>query len=223
VPGYTSFQGRRLLARILARHRPDFVVLAFGTNDLEAAIESDAARAGGFGAVTPRLRAALGRLAMAQVLLGAERNGETRRVSTEEFRDNMVDMVRAAQRSGARVVLLDLVLIGPDLRDTIAATALDEGWPWIDGREVLRDGLADLLAGRRFQAERAEIDRFWEEEVERYRLTHYDEEVYRKLIKDPMWRALLRYLMVEPVHASPLGNLLIAEEVGWRIRLATGP
>jgi lysophospholipase L1-like esterase len=35
VPGYTSWQGRRQLDRILARHRPDYVVLGFGANDIE--------------------------------------------------------------------------------------------------------------------------------------------------------------------------------------------
>lgn len=230
VPGYTSFQGRRLLTAILARHRPDVVVLAFGANDLETDVRSDAAKAARLGPTRLRLAAALGRLAIARVLLpGADRqrsdpgrSASTTRVSDDEFRDNMRSMVRAARRAGARVILLDLVLVGPVFRDIIAAIAREEGVPWIDGREVLRRGLDDLLAGRRFAAERAAIDRFWTEEVERYRLVYYDEAFFRRLVEDPVWRGLLRYLMVEPVHAGPLGNRLIAEAVAEQVRAASG-
>ena len=126
-------------------------------------------------------------------------------------------MIEAARGAGSRVILLDLVLIGPVFRDAIAEIARQESVPWLDGREILRAGLADLLAGRRFQQERAEIDRFWSQEVERVRLVYYDEAFYRKLARDPIRSGLLRYLMVEPVHASPLGNRLIAEAVGAQI------
>ena len=95
--------------------------------------------------------------------------------------------------------------------------------PWLDGRAILRAGLADLLAGRRHQQERAEIDRFWDREVEQVRLVYYDESFYRKLARDPIQSGLLRYLMVEPVHASPLGNRLIAEAVGARILAERAP
>jgi lysophospholipase L1-like esterase len=225
VPGYTSFQGRRLLDRLLARGRPDYVILAFGANDLERDVASDAAKAERLSPLRLQLYTALNHLAIARLLGRREgdqrrdpdRPAQTTRVSPAEFRENLLAMVRAARNAGARVILLDLVLIGPVFRETIAEISRQESVPWLDGREVLRAGLSDLLAGRRHQRERAEIDRFWDEDVEQYRFVYYDESFYRKLARDPIQSGLLRYLMIEPVHASPLGNRLIAEAVGARI------
>jgi lysophospholipase L1-like esterase len=222
VPGYSSFQGRRVLAQLLARRRPDWVILAFGANDLERDVASDAAKAARLSPLRLRLYTALNRLAIAR-LLGRrpdssrrepERPAQTTRVSEAEFRENLVAMVRAARGAGARVILLDLVLIGPVFRETIAEISRQESVPWLDARAILRAGLRDLLAGRRHQQERAEIDRFWDREVEQYRYVYYEESFYRELAHDPTWSGLLRYLMIEPVHASPLGNRLIAEAVG---------
>jgi lysophospholipase L1-like esterase len=225
VPGYTSFQGRRLLGEVLARHRPDFVLIAFGANDLERDVASDAAKAERISPWRLWLYTALRHLATARLLQhqpdGARTDpqppAQATRVSPAEFRENLIAMVRAAREAGARLILLDLVLIGPVFRDAIAEVARQESVPWLDGREILRAGLADLLAGRRFQRERAEIDRFWDQEVEQYRLVYYDEAFYRQLAADPTRSALLRYLMVEPVHASPLGNRLIAQSVAAHI------
>jgi lysophospholipase L1-like esterase len=231
VPGYTSFQGRRLLGQLLARQRPDTVILAFGANDLERDVASDAAKAERLSPLRLRIYTALNHLAIARLLGRREqtqrrqpdRPAQTTRVSPGEFRENLLTMVRAARGAGARVILLDLVLIGPVFRETIAEIARQESVPWLDAREILRTGLEDLLAGRRHQQERAEIDRFWDREVEQYRLVYYDESFYRKLSRDPVRRGLLRYLMVEPVHANPLGNRLIAEALAARILEGQGP
>ena len=231
VPGYTSFQGRRVLDELLARHRPDFVILAFGANDLELDLASDAVKAGRISPLRLRVYTALRHLAIARLLqrrpdarrTDPDRPAQTPRVSPAEFRENLLAMIGAARGAGARVLLLDLVLIGPVFREAIQEIASRESVPWLDGREILRAGLADLLAGRRHQQERAEIDRFWDQEVEEYRLVYYDAAFYRKLARDPIQSGLLRYLMVEPVHASPLGNRLIAEAVGARILAEQGP
>ena len=231
VPGYTTFQGRRLLREILSRQRPDVVVLAFGANDLELDIASDAVKAERISPVRLRLYSALTHLATARLFLRrpddrrTDPDGATQstRVPPVEFRENLLEMIRAARGAGARVILLDLVLIGPVFREAIAEIAHQEAVPWLDAREILRAGLDDLLAGRRFQQERAEIDRFWNQEVEQYRLVYYDEAFYRKLARDPVRSGLLRYLMVEPVHPSPLGNRLIAQAVGGQILAERGP
>jgi len=230
VPGYTSFQGRRLLAEILSRDRPDFVALAFGANDLELDVASDAAKAERISPARLRLYSALTHLATARLFLRRpdertlpDRTPRSTRVSPAEFRENLLAMIRAARGAGARVLLLDLVLIGPVFREAIAEIARQEEIPWLDGREILRAGLDDLLAGRRYQRERAEIDRFWDQEVEQYRFVYYDEAFYRKLARDPVRSALLRYLMVEPVHPNPLGNRLIAQAVAERILEVRSP
>ena len=136
VPGYTSFQGRRLLAEILSRHRPDFVILAFGANDLELDVASDTAKAERIGPVRLRLYSALTHLATARLFLrrsdartDPDRTPQSPRVSPAEFRENLHAMIRAARGAGARVILLDLVLIGPVFREAIAEIAQQEEVP----------------------------------------------------------------------------------------------
>jgi lysophospholipase L1-like esterase len=230
VPGYTSFQGKRLLNMILSRHRPDVVILAFGANDLEADRYSDARKAEKISPWRFGLYRALSHLATTRLILersdpqrtDPDDSSTTTRVSPEEFRANMHEMVRSARSSGASVILLDLVFIGPVFREAIAEIAREDDVPWLDGREILRQALDELLEGKRFREERTEIDRFWQQEVEQYRFVYYDEAFYQKLSQDPVWRGLLQYLMIEPVHPSPLGNRLIAEEAGRLILSDSG-
>jgi lysophospholipase L1-like esterase len=227
IPGYTTFQGRRLLERILADHRPDVVVLAFGANDHESDRFSDAEKAERLSATRQRLARLIDRLAVVRVVRGrgdrrrdpsADPEGSaTARVSETEFRDNLQAMVLAARQAGVRVLLLDLVFIGPVFRQAIADTAGEQQVPWVDGRKVLTDGLAALRTGSRFRAERAAIDAFWDEEMLEYNAVYFDEQLYRTLFAEPTWSGLLRYLLIEPVHPNPLGNRIIAEAVGREI------
>jgi lysophospholipase L1-like esterase len=226
VPGYSSFQGQRLLKDILAEHRPDVVVLAFGANDLESDRYSDAEKAERASATLLTVSRWLDHSAAVRLLRGTQYLTRTEpgsgppqatRVSPDQFRRNLLTMVRAAQDAGAQVVLLDLVLIGPAFQQVVADVARECAVPWIDGRQTLRDGLAQLLSGERFGKERAEIDRFWNEDVETYRLVYYDELFYRSLFADRIQASLLRYLMIEPVHPNSLGHTLIAEAVGRHI------
>jgi lysophospholipase L1-like esterase len=221
VPGYSSFQGRRLLERILARHRPDVVLLAFGANDLERDRLSDAEKADRVGPLRFRLHGWLRRSAAARLWLdrdvdrrSAPGGGEAVRVSPDEYRENLTAMARAAREAGARVVLLDLVFVGPVYRDVVAAVAEAEGLDWLDGRALLAAALDDLLAGRRFVEERRAIDRFWNERVLEYRQVYYDAAFYERLAADPLWRGLLQYLMIEPVHPNRLGHAVIADALG---------
>ena len=111
VPGYTSFQGRRLLTEILSRHRPDFVLLAFGANDLELDVASDAAKAERISPVRLRLYSALIAAGDRATLPAAARRAAHRsgshpaqstRVSPAEFRENLLAMIRSARGAGAR-------------------------------------------------------------------------------------------------------------------------
>ena len=138
-------------------------------------------------------------------------------MSDSEFRDNLQAMVLAARRAGARVLLLDLVFIGPVFRQGIADTGRERDVTWIDGRQVLIDGLAELRSGSRFQAERAALDTFWNQDLLEYNPVYFDEQLYCTLFADPTWSGLLRYLLIEPVHPNPLGNRIIAEAVGREI------
>ena len=226
VPGYSSYQGRRLLDRVLAGDRPDVVVLGFGANDRETDRWSDAEKAGRLTALRVRTAQLLDRAAIARLLRRALDDGEGEpsdpgvgaagaakpRVSLTEYEANLRAMVGAARAAGARVILLDLVFVEPLFRDCIARVAADEGVAWLDGRELLRAGLRELEPGGRLVAARYRMDQFWRR-VERYRLVYYDQEFYDRLYQDPEWKQLLRYFMVEPVHANALGNRLIAERL----------
>jgi len=232
VPGYTSFQGRRLLDGVLQRRAPDFVILAFGANDLEADRYSDAEKARRGVGWRARLRPLLDRSAAVRMLRGTPAAARTApgdraptavRVSDAEYRENLRAMIAAARDAGSRVLLLDLVFVSPVFRPALRDLAAAEGVVRIAGPDVLGRGLADLLAGHRFRDERAAIDRFWEEEVESYREVYYPPRFYARLRADPHWRDLLRYLMIEPVHPNALGQQLIAEAVGDWILGEFGP
>jgi len=236
VPGYTSFQGRRLLARILAEHDPDIVLLAFGANDLESDRYSDAEKAA---RIDPfRIRVAkwldqwLEHLAIAR-LIRATFEGErtapaagaqgATRVSQAEYRDNITAMIEMARAAGAEAMVLDFVFIAPVFREANQEIAASTGAPTALGRAALVDGLEKLLSGQAFQKERAEIDRFWDTELARYRQVYYSEDYYRKVFENPRASALLRYLMVEPVHPNALGHRILAASIGQEILAQTTP
>ena len=226
IPGYSSFQGRLVLEGFLERYRPDVVILAFGANDLEPDDRPDVQKAEGSSTATNRIAPLLNRLAIAKLVgrfksknpqrggLAAE--GQVR-VSIDDYRNNLQAMVRMAQAAGARVVLLDFILSGQidrngtAYRTTISTLAADQKLDWLDCLAILRAALANP---QRLKSERAAMDKFWDNDVVKYRRTYYDNTVYDKLLKDPVWRGLLRYFLVEPVHPNALGHQVIAEAVG---------
>jgi len=121
-----------------------------------------------------------------------DRTPSVRRVSPAEYRANLAAMVAAAQSAGAQVVLLDLVLVGPVFRDTIAEVAAAHRVPWLDGREILRAGLAQILTPalhRRAGRARPLLGRGGHRLPQAY----YDPAFYQRLFHDEQWRGLLRY------------------------------
>jgi len=221
VPGYSSYQGRRVLDQALADTKPDIVLIAFGANDLEADARSDARK----GAANARLPARLGRLVaglgITRLLRGAPSAARTDpasaaaspRVSAVEYVENIRAMVRAARAARAEPILLDLVFLAETWRPSLEQVAREEKCRLLDGRVRLRDALDDLLAGRRFTDERAELDAFWTTELAQYRRVYYDASFYDALFADPIWSQLLRYLMIEPVHPNALGHQVLAEAI----------
>jgi lysophospholipase L1-like esterase len=94
APGYTSFQGRKLIEK-LARWRPNVVGIYFGWNDHWP----------GQGGLTDRMQASLTRGSYLFGLLGASwaliRAGEAPRVPPEDFRRNLEAIREAALAGGA--------------------------------------------------------------------------------------------------------------------------
>jgi lysophospholipase L1-like esterase len=110
VPGYTSYQGRLLSERWLAKLEPDLVVIAFGWNDhWQAYGASDSQRA-----VSPAL-ARVARVAnRSRVVQWFTNRGAAERetplpiprVSLEEYRANLAGIGERGERAGGRVLLL---------------------------------------------------------------------------------------------------------------------
>jgi len=136
------------------------------------------------------------------------------RVNKEEYQRNLLSMITAAQAVGAEVMVQDLIFVAPVYAAQIASVVQQKQVAHLDGRRLLEQGLKEILSGTRFQEQRAVIDRFWDVELAKYNFVYYSERYYQQLLNIPQWQGYLRYLLVEPVHPSPLGHQLISEQVG---------
>jgi lysophospholipase L1-like esterase len=232
VPGYSSFQGARLARQLLSQVRPDFVVIAFGANDLEQALRSDQQRGELTGQVPGMISGLRSRLAVARLYdrlfrsqrVAPEVNSQAmfRRVNQQEYESNLSSMITAAQEVGAEVMVQDLVFVAPVYAAQIGRLVQQKQVAYLDGRQLLAEGLKEIMSGTRFQEQRAAIDRFWDVELAKYNFVYYSERYYQQLLNIPQWQGYLRYLLVEPVHPSPLGHQLISEQVGQWILSKSG-
>lgn len=128
VPGYTSWQGRRLLERVLPELRPAAVVVAFNFNDRKAALpqfgpDGDQSMRRVWQSANAR-RAALGQIVeysalartMRDVLLRVRPRPVSRtrvdfmtpRVGPQPYRTNLRAMAELARKSGVPIVFLVL-------------------------------------------------------------------------------------------------------------------
>lgn len=162
VPGYSAFQGRRLLEERIGRWRPGNVVIQFGWND--AAVwdgRSDAEHA----ALLAHEPGLLFRSRLIQLLASFLRargrpagSGtplpERPRLTPEEFGEELRSMIRLSRSEGARPLLviwparyhLRGIRVPPHL-DVIRRVAAAEGAPLVDLFEVFsRNGSTALYA-----------------------------------------------------------------------------
>ncbi len=123
VWGYSSFQGLERLKEIL-RYEPDMVLISFGGNDAHKVVISDAE----FASAIPR--SPIFKTKTGQLLLGGweglAARGRSRtdehlvfRVSPEEYRDNLHEIIAISQRHGIQCVLLTRPFTG---------TSPDKSW-----------------------------------------------------------------------------------------------
>lgn len=117
VPGYSSFQGMRLLSAKVLAYRPDVVVAYFGINDgFDAVGFADRDQRGVDGAAAGALRGTLGRSALYRALgravvrarqSAADAPGAPlERVSLADYHANLDAMKAAAEAAGARVYFI---------------------------------------------------------------------------------------------------------------------
>lgn len=161
VPGYSAFQGRRLLDEQLRRWRPRSVVIQFGWND---AASWDGLSDAEHAALLARGPGLLSRSRLVQLLASllpvrpraAATGAPTARprLTPEEFGEELRSMIRASRSEGARPLLvlwparyhLQGIRVPPHL-DVIRRTAAEEGTPLIDLLELFsRGGGAALYA-----------------------------------------------------------------------------
>lgn len=176
TPGHTSYQGRALLGRELARLDPDLVVLCFGWNDVDVrpvpdkvSLPTDTAH------VLARTACcwsqALTRLAMkanewrdeSRRMEGAAPGPVTvvPRVMADDFVNNMLAMVRMAEAHGARAMIIGTLYQDRSFpeeaarmtawRTALAATAGAAGVPYLEVTELTEAGAPGnkLLFGER--------------------------------------------------------------------------
>ena len=228
VPGYSSFQGARVAQQVLPRVRPDFVVIAFGANDLEPALWTDLQRSGQSVQLPGSLAGLRSRLAVARLfdrLFRSQRVApdasipSQRRVGDEQYAANLLAMITAARQVGAEVMVGDLIFVAPVYAKQIELLVREQHVEHLDGRRLIQEGLEQILAGTHFQQQRAAIDQFWDTELAKYNFVYYSEQYYQRLLSISQWQGYLRYLLIEPVHPSPLGHQLISEQIGsWILK-----
>jgi len=115
VPGYSSWQGRRLLKEVIGQYHPDLVVIFYGWNDLWLAKGfSDDEQSSRPEVPIAKLRDQLSKLrtyqllnkAMASAQMKVKKNQTDKyRVSSDKYQSNLGEMVRLAQASGAKVII----------------------------------------------------------------------------------------------------------------------
>jgi lysophospholipase L1-like esterase len=108
VYGYSSYQGLKRLRDIL-RYHPDLIFLSFGSNDAHPVTVGDRAMAPERGALLGLVAAhsRLGRLGLAAWRRVRLRQSSVRpRVTLEEYRDNLLEMIRLCRAQGTEPVLL---------------------------------------------------------------------------------------------------------------------
>src|SRR3989442_2980425 len=125
VSGFSSFQGRRRFERVL-RYEPDLVLFSFGANDAMQVAMSDAeyARGGSRSLAVEQmiLQLRLGHLVRAVLDRRWSGSGQrlVPRVSVDEYRANLVEVVRRAREHRIAVVLLTRPFTGES----------PHGWWW---------------------------------------------------------------------------------------------
>jgi lysophospholipase L1-like esterase len=207
VPGYSTFQGRVLLARTALTLAPDLVVWSYLSNDGAMTGENDLVtferRRGALGAlleVLHRSRAfetleAWIAVARAHVAPSAppdptdrsRRNVPSYRIAAENMRAS-IDAARAAG--------VPIVLVGQCTRGKVAAVmarvAADTGTPYLDATALLDAAVPTIATAPRYAPQREQL-------AERYGAG--------EIAAHPRWLAFLP----DACHPNPLGHELVAD------------
>jgi lysophospholipase L1-like esterase len=156
VWGYSSYQGVARLRQCL-KLKPDVVLISFGSNDAHAVGVSDReylSRAASRSSLATLARSRLGELLLSvrdRLATPADHTTLVRRVSLQEYRENLAAMIRLARENKAVAVLLTRPYVGeanhplswknaaPDYNAATLETASAQHAPVIDVYTAFRD------------------------------------------------------------------------------------
>ena len=228
VPGYTSYQGRRLLPALLATYQPDVVTIAFGANDRERDPLSDADRGARLDGTLGRVTYASSGLALYRLMAAVvPRPAAPRarplpeRVDMAAFHTNVDEMIGFATRASARVVLVDLVFLGPFYRDVLQELSARWNVPLLDGRATL-DGAFDRIVrdGAYREEAQAWLD-FYHEHVVAVRPVYFDPDFYQRHYATDRQMQQFITLMADPIHPNAIGHHVLADALAPLVCPAT--
>ncbi len=218
VPGYTTHQGTLLLASLLDTYRPDVVTIAFGTNDRETDPLTDAERSAWLDTAIGRLTWGSQRSGVFRVLSGLlarpaspSTGAKRRRVDVDAFGANVEEMVALARRASARVVLLDLVYVGPIYREALQAIAARSNVPLVDGRAALDAAYVEIDRGAAYREEAEAWRRFYVANVVSVRPVYFDRTFYAEHYATERAEQQFITLMADPIHPNAIGHHVLAD------------
>jgi lysophospholipase L1-like esterase len=155
VWGYSSYQGLIRLKEVL-KYRPDMVFVSFGSNDAHPVPVPD--KEYGSSVTKLKLEKLLQGSRLGRLLMGASMRLTSfgaddfqHRVSLEDYRENLEEMVRLSRAQGAQLVLFTRPYIGPvpevprwksyahDYNAATADVAAKHGLPLVDFYTYFKD------------------------------------------------------------------------------------
>ena len=218
VPGYTSHQGKALLASLLDTFRPDVVTIAFGANDRETDRLSDPERSAWLDGAVGRLtwesqRSGVFRL-LSALLVRPDTAGaaqQRRRVDVDAFRANVDEMIARIHAASARVVLLDLVYVGPIYHEALSELASRWKVPLVDGRATLDAAWEQIERGAAYREETEDWRRFWVANVVSVRPVYFDRTFYQQHYGTERDEQQFITLMADPIHPNAIGHHVLAD------------
>lgn len=156
VPGYTSFQGVRLMEKYIPLLEPDVVVIGYGFNDstvrnfTEAEVQASLPSSGSGMLARLLSRSPLFELIVNKVrksrvkdnigvhsLVIDKKKGGVSRVPLDEYVDNVRAMVETVEKTGGTAVLLDINLVNYYGDAVLRRIAKEKQIPFLSAREVL--------------------------------------------------------------------------------------
>ena len=203
--------------RLLVESAGD-VVESPGAHDREEDVLSDAERGAWLDGTLGRLSFACGSLGVYRLLSGLLARPAVpaarplrQRVDLTAYRTNVEEMIRLAQQASARVVLLDLVLLGPFDRGALQELAARWKVPLVDGREQLDEAFDRIAQGLAYREEAQAWLDFYRAHVVSVRPVYFGPEFYQRRYPTEREQQQFMTLMADPIHPNALGHHVLAD------------